>query len=311
MQKEKFKITLRNDYAFKRVLGDKKNKVALIDFLSCVLNIPTNEIKDVQFLDKELNKDTPIEKIGILDIKIRLILKLKNSISIGIEIQNVWEEDFEKRILFYWSKLYTANIFKGIDYTELNRCVIISLIGDGFKLNDEMHSTYKLLEAESHKVLNDDLEIHFLDLAKARKIKKNEVKKTDKKLVNWLKFIETDSEEERMELSRNSQVFKILNETTEYMGNSPEERALYESRMFLKSDIITSNNAHYRRGVKVGLSKAKAETDKAKAETERLRAELSKSNVGMIAKNMKSAGYKLEEISKLTGLDIQDIEELI
>ncbi len=34
---DEFKVTLRNDYAFKRAFGDEKNKVAVIDFLSCVL----------------------------------------------------------------------------------------------------------------------------------------------------------------------------------------------------------------------------------------------------------------------------------
>ncbi len=274
--KEKRKITLRNDYAFKRVFGDRKNKVALMDFLGCVLDIPLNDIIDVHFLDKELNKNSPIEKTGILDIKLRLILKLKNSISIGIEIQQVWQDDFDKRILFYWSKMYTSNIFKGTDYSKLKKCVIISLIGQGFKLNDDMHSIYKLLEETTHLPLNDALEIHFLDLAKANKIKSNNVKKSEKKLLNWLKFIGTDKEEERMDLSKNSQVFKILQETTEYMGNDPEEMSLYESRMMLKSDIITSINSGYRRGRKEQRKLDKKEIEQVKAENARLKAELEK-----------------------------------
>ena len=34
-----FKITLRNDYAFKRVFGTEENKVFLQDLLECTLDI--------------------------------------------------------------------------------------------------------------------------------------------------------------------------------------------------------------------------------------------------------------------------------
>ena len=38
--KQLFKITLRNDYAFKRVFGVEENKDVLQDLLECVLDIP-------------------------------------------------------------------------------------------------------------------------------------------------------------------------------------------------------------------------------------------------------------------------------
>ncbi|MGP1602680.1 PD-(D/E)XK nuclease family transposase, partial [Treponema sp.] len=41
-----FKITLRNDYAFKRVFGTEENKAVLQDFLDCVLDIPIKDIED-------------------------------------------------------------------------------------------------------------------------------------------------------------------------------------------------------------------------------------------------------------------------
>lgn len=45
-------FTLKNDYAFKRLLGVEENKAILQDFLECVLDLESDEILDLQLLDK-------------------------------------------------------------------------------------------------------------------------------------------------------------------------------------------------------------------------------------------------------------------
>jgi len=67
-----FKITLRNDYAFKRVFGMEENKDVLQDLLECILDIPPENIAGLEFLDKELHKDLISDKTGVLDVKLRL-----------------------------------------------------------------------------------------------------------------------------------------------------------------------------------------------------------------------------------------------
>ena len=42
---EDYKITLRNDYLFKRLLGSEENKDILQDFLEVILDIPHEEIE--------------------------------------------------------------------------------------------------------------------------------------------------------------------------------------------------------------------------------------------------------------------------
>ena len=54
---EPFTITLKNDYAFKRVFGVEENKAILQDFLECVLDIPSDDINTLELLNKELGKD--------------------------------------------------------------------------------------------------------------------------------------------------------------------------------------------------------------------------------------------------------------
>ena len=66
---EDYKITLRNDYLFKRLLGSEENKDILQDFLEVILDIPHEEIEGIELLDKELKKDRSVDKTGILDVK--------------------------------------------------------------------------------------------------------------------------------------------------------------------------------------------------------------------------------------------------
>ena len=117
-----FKITLRNDYAFKRVFGVEENKDVLQDLLECILDIPPENIAGLELLDKEFHKELLSEKLGILDIKLRL----KDGTFVDIKIQNVWHRDFAERTLYYWSKMYNEAIKQGQDYTNLPKCITIN-----------------------------------------------------------------------------------------------------------------------------------------------------------------------------------------
>ena len=101
-----FKITLRNDYAFKRVFGVEENKDVLQDLLECILDIPPETIAGLELLDKEFQKELLSEKLGILDIKLRL----NDGTFVDIEIQNSWNSEFVQRTIFYWAKMYTENL---------------------------------------------------------------------------------------------------------------------------------------------------------------------------------------------------------
>ena len=70
--KQLFKITLRNDYAFKRIFGVEENKDVLQDLLECILDIPSESIAGLELLDKEFHKDSISDKTGVLDVKLRL-----------------------------------------------------------------------------------------------------------------------------------------------------------------------------------------------------------------------------------------------
>ena len=286
---DELQITLTNDYAFKRLLGSEENKPFLQDFLECILDLTPQQVLDLEFMDKELTKEEFSDKTGILDVK----LKLTDGTVIDIEIQASWNASFIKRTLFYWAKMYTADFKAGESYGSLHKCITINIIADGFRLNDAIHSEYLLQEKTAHTILTDVLEVHFLDLEAAKKAKE-EGKATGKQdqLINWLRFIGATNKEERAMIATMSPVLQMLNEKIDILTLSPTERKLYESRMKLKSDITTISETQVSAGVELGL------------------AEGSRQKALETARNLLVIGLSIENISKATGLTVQEVEAL-
>ena len=292
-----YRLTLKNDYLFKLLLGSEENKACLQDFLECVLDMPSGMIADLELLDKELTKDEITDKTGILDVKLRL----KDSTTIDIEIQNSWSAEFIPRTLFYWSKMYIEGFKEGEPYTSLDKSITINLISQGFNQSSEMHSAYSLLEQKTYKPLTDLMEIHFLSLSAARQfeIQKDPIEKRQK-LINWLRFIATDDKEERAMLAATSPVLQMLNEKVDVLSLTPEERKLYESRMKLKSDIATISEVQFKSGLEVGFAEGEVKG----------RSEGSHQKALETARLMKQANCEIPFIAKMTGLTTDEVESI-
>ena len=292
-----FKITLRNDYAFKRVFGVEENKDVLQDLLECILDIPPETIAGLELLDKEFHKELLSEKLGILDIKLRL----KDETFVDIEIQNSWHFDFPERTLYYWSKMYNEGIKQGQDYTKLPKCITINLIGKGFNKNKRLHNKYFVLEKDTKEPLVSKLEIHILNLEKAKLSKECQFKDNKaKRLLNWLKFIETDDEEVRSMLEQESPMMRKANTTINIMEMSPRDKWLYDSRMKYENDRASCISEGYQRGILQGETKGRQEGFADGAYQTKLET----------AKKLLAMNFPIENIAKVTGLSIKEVEAL-
>ena len=294
---DELQITLTNDYAFKRLLGSEENKPLLQDFLECILDLTPQQVLDLEFMDKELTKEEFSDKTGILDVK----LKLTDGTVIDIEIQASWNASFVKRTLFYWAKMYTSDFKAGESYDKLHRCIAINIIADGFRLNDAIHSEYLLQEKETHTMLTDVLEVHFLDLQAAKRAKEDGKTKGKRgQLINWLRFIGATDKKERAMIATTSPVLQMLNEKIDILTLSPTERKLYESRMKLKSDITTISETQFSAGVERGKSLGLAEGEVRGSRQKALET----------ARILKQFGDSIQKIVQVTGLTVQEVETL-
>ncbi|UTD13218.1 Rpn family recombination-promoting nuclease/putative transposase [Treponema denticola] len=224
---------------------------------------------------------------------------------VDIEIQNSWHFDFPERTLYYWSKMYNENIKQGQDYTKLPKCITINLVGKGFNKNKRLHNKYLVLEQDTKEPLVSKLEIHILNLEKVRLLKEAQHKDNKtKRLLNWLKFIETDDREIRSMLAQESTMMRKANTTIELMEMSPRDKWLYDSRMKYEHDRASCISEGYRQGIEQGKIKGRQEG------IQQGFADGSYQKAIETAKNLTEMGFAVEAIAKATGLSLEEIENL-
>jgi len=94
----------------------------------------------------------------------------------------------ESRILFYASKLITGQIAEGEQYDKIKRVISIIITDHPLiKQSDKFHHQFGLYDIESSVMLTDILEIHTLEIPKARKIIGNT---TNAHLLDWMRFLD-------------------------------------------------------------------------------------------------------------------------
>ena len=170
------------DYVFKRIFGHVGNEDITTELISSIIRRKVSDLK----IDNNpiLEKDMLDDKIGILDIK----AKIDNNINCDIEMQVVDRRNIEKRILYYWSKMYHSSIKSGKDYNYLQKAIVI-LIADyeieGLKEIKKYITKWNIREEEYSKIiLTEVMEIYIIELPKFKKYgEKNSV------LNLWIKLI--------------------------------------------------------------------------------------------------------------------------
>ena len=179
----------KNDYVFKRIFGHTGNEEITKGLLQSIIpdKIDKIELDSNPITEKDLLDD----KVGILDIKAKLN---DGNVNCDIEMQVIDQKDIEKRILFYWSKMYIQTLKVGEDYENLKRCIVILITDydlDKLKEIPEYVTKWKIREEKYSKlVLTNDLELYIISLEKA----KNSTKNKKEELYNWLKFINNPRE---------------------------------------------------------------------------------------------------------------------
>jgi len=279
------KFTARNDYAFKKLFGTEENKDIMIEFVSLVTDLSQDDFDDVRIGNNEQLPRFYNDKTGRLDIKIRL----NDGRKIDVEMQNTYFDYYPKRSIFYCSKMIHEHFFSGLQYADLKKCIAINVLNSSFKLSPKVHSVYQIRESEEQTLLDELLEIHFLDLTKLPKENLTSVEK-------WLMFIKTDSKEERRMLAQENPVMTKANNVMDIFYLDEQERRRYEAAWEYESDRLSMINESERKGLERGKSLGLAEGSRQKALED--------------AGNFKRLGVSIDIITQATGLTKEEVEGL-
>ena len=235
-----------------------------------VLNLSPDEYEEVTIANPILLQEYKGDKLGILDIR----LKLKSGKTIHVEIQIQPVPHMKERIVFYDAKLITDQIADGENYDKIKR--VISIIITDYPLIEESpkyHHRFVLHDPDNNVTFTDVLEIHTLEIPK--------IGDTDNtNLWNWMKFLDVKTEVELNMLAEKSPIMKKA--TLRLMELSADEKArmLYEAREKERRDNASRE---------LGAAK-QMQTN--------------------IAKSLLDLSMPIDQISNVTGLSYVEIEAL-
>lgn len=210
-------ISLKYDFSFKYLF---QNEAVRRYFISDALGIPLEDIRSVRLSNTFLWKQYWKQKQGILDVVVELNNDSKVNIELQIEVMSYWD----KRSLFYWSKMFTEGLLSGQKYKKLKRCICISILGFNLDERPEYHKVYRLRDETGHE-FSDMLEIHVVEL--------NKTLNGTSRMDEWIRLFNARTEEELDMLETSTKNLGILEAVKEVriMSLRKTLRLMHEARL--------------------------------------------------------------------------------
>lgn len=239
-------------------------------------------------------KEFEQDKASILDLKV----KTQKQERINIEVQINREDDFRKRSLYYWAKMYAETIKEAESYISLKKSIVINIMDfEIINETDKYHTEYKILEKEEHFTLIEDLSIHYIELPKFD-IKKDIEHMEANEL--WLTFMKNagkpETEDKINKLIERSETLKMAKEMLEKISADEMLRQQYYAREKARLDAISRIKYAEVKGMEKGMEKG-------------IEKGMKKEKIA-IARKLKSMSIPVEQIKEATGLSEEQLREL-
>ncbi len=239
------------DWTFKQIFSDPE---LLKNFLMSVLKWDYAPIEKIEFLEKDLLKDSLTDKDSRLDLKVIT----QDKTILNVEIQTSSTSEYVERSLYYWAKIYEGQLSEAQFYNHLNPVVCVNILTKNHKqlIDRPAYNKYSICNDESGDRLTDRLSIHFIELAK---FQESWISDNDRN--NWLTFMK-DPEEVLMHSNHNEHIAKAV-EKLQWLSQDPEKRAAYEARQKALRDRLSEIDYERREGREEGREEQKAITARA------------------------------------------------
>ncbi len=232
-------ISLKYDFAFKHIM---RNELVRRHFISDVLGIPLSEIRSVRLVNPFLWKRRRRLKEGILDI----LLELNDDAKINIELQIKSLKHWDRRVLFYLSKMFTESLLSGEKYTKLKKCISIGILDFNLDARPEYHRVYRLRDKEGFE-FSDMFEIHIIELGKTPSGRD--------KMDDWIRLFNAKTQDDLDNLQTdNPGILEAVNEV-KLMGLVKGFLAEYEAHMKSVRDRNARDDYVREQGIEIGTIK--------------------------------------------------------
>lgn len=282
------------DLTFKKIFGEHKD--LLISLLNALLPLADDEqIESVEYLSPELVPETYVGKNSIVNVRCRDV-KGRQFI---VEMQMLWTEAFKQRVLFNASKAFVRQLDKKRKYELQQPVYSLNLVNETFMKDypDEFIHNYSVVHELHSDEIIEGLHFTFVELSKFQAPSLKEKKMA----VLWLRFlteIDEQTKQAPQELLDNPETRKAL--------KAVEESAMTQNELLAYEDFWDKLGAE--RLLFVDSNRINREEGRTEGRAEG-RAEGIIEGCAKVAKNLLNLGMALDEVAKVTGLDIETIEK--
>jgi predicted transposase/invertase (TIGR01784 family) len=167
-------------------------------------------------------------KVTIVDVK----AKDRNDKTYIVEMQVAEVEGFDKRVLYYASKSYFAQIERGDQYENLNPTYFIGILDFEVTKNLSYISRHKIIDIETNENYIKDIEFNFIELPKFKK-EQNELETI---IDQWVYFIKNAENLEVIPENLNDQGLKFAYEDADKHNWTKAELEAYDYVLMREQD---------------------------------------------------------------------------
>jgi len=288
------------DFGFKKLFGTEPNKDLLIDFLNELLRKDEGEIVDLTYLPKEQLGRSSDDRKAIFD----LYCENEKGDKFIVEIQKAKQRYFKDRSIYYSSFPIQNQGKKGNWNFQLTSVYTIGILDFVFEENKDDHDIYhhevQLFDKNTQKIFYDKLTYIYLEMQKFTKTEDELETHFDK----WLFILRNLEELTKRPEKLQEKVFAKLFEQAEIANYSDDEYAAYEESLKYYRDLKNSIDTAFDEGKNEGMIEGE--------ERGMIEGEVKGKAEGKVetAIKMKKKGYTIADIVEITGLSIEEVEQL-
>jgi predicted transposase/invertase (TIGR01784 family) len=247
------RINPRVDFAFKKLFGSEENKDLLISLINSMVR-ERDQVADLELKNPYSLAAYREGKLSILDIR---AVDHKGR-WFNVEMQISQDRNFDKRAIYYWSKLVTEQLAEGMMYKELKKTISINILNFDFTPDpDEHHSIYRIINEKTgvDDNLHDMFELHYLELLKFKK----SFHEIGTALDRWTLFLSRahllDRDNLPPGLQEDAQIRKAVAAVDRMFDE--EERQIYEVRIQAYADVESRIGSAMDQGIEIGIEKGR------------------------------------------------------
>jgi len=281
-------LSPKNDFVFKLLFGERTRLDILQNFLMAVLDLPAEEYGHLVIVDPHLRRESPDDKLGVLDVKIHTTTGKVIDVEIQVKPhRRIWE-----RILFYAARLTTEQLKYGVPYKEIKKAISIVIVDRDITPEDPEHyqHRFRLFDERTGYCFPDLFEINTLELPKLPGEPDGTM------LCNWLRIFTARTKEEFAMVAKTSpEIAKAVGVIME-LSEDEQTRLLAEAREKYRRDEEARWEDAFEDGKEEGRQEGQQEGElKGRRE---------------VARRLLLKTQSAEMVADVTGLSLEEVKAL-